>query len=77
MRTCKHKNGELIEFMKASHTRLVEMGDVEKTGDNEIGEITHYCFNCYDCKKTFKVKNLLKAPRWFLKYHYTAYTTKT
>ncbi len=51
---CKHQTGEFIEVMSATHCRQVENGNVDTIGYNEIGDISHYLFRCYDCKKVFK-----------------------
>lgn len=61
---CKHEKGELIECMGATHTRMVYDGVMEESGNNEMGEITHYEYHCHVCKKWFRAKTSLTAPKW-------------
>ncbi len=65
---CKHDNGELIEVMTATHSRIVLNGVCETIGYNEIGNITGYQFHCIDCKKWFKWSCGPKAPKWAQRY---------
>lgn len=51
---CKHKNGELIEFMNATHARDFINGKLDAIGYNEVGDIRFYQFRCVDCRKTWK-----------------------
>jgi hypothetical protein len=61
---CKHQNGEFIEVMNATHTRIVSNSIMETKGNNEIGNIEQYEFRCDDCNKHMVFKNILKAPKW-------------
>jgi len=65
---CKHQNGYLNEYMTAVHSRRVVDGVVEKTGLNEIGNITHYEYRCNECDKVWRLNtldpNLTRMPPW-------------
>lgn len=65
---CKHKSGIFLEIMYATHSRIVEEGEIEKSGYNDIGNIINYEFNCSDCKKKFTFSCSAFAPKWAQKY---------
>ena len=56
MKRCKHKNGYLIEYWDATHTRDVISGKLDEMGDNDEGHIIGYEYHCNDCKKTWRFR---------------------
>lgn len=63
-KVCKHRNGELIEFMTATHSRDFRDGILDPVGYNEIGNVDGYEFHCLDCDRWFKFR-FKKSPKWF------------
>ena len=64
---CKHRNGLLHEWMLATHERVVEDGEMEDEGANEMGLITHYTYRCRDCGKKYRFPDMDSAPLKFLR----------
>lgn len=64
--SCDHKNGFLTEVLTATHSRVVENGSLSKIGNNEIGDLQYYQFECTDCQKIYKYRN--GENNWIQKY---------
>lgn len=51
---CKHRNGELIEVMDATHSRELSNGELDAIGYNEVEDIRFYLFRCFDCHREWR-----------------------
>lgn len=69
MKRCKHHTGTVIEVMLGTHARSVENGIMEGIGYNNVGNITHYEYRCFDCGKWFVFRTWGKYPKWFQKFY--------
>lgn len=65
---CKHQNGIFSEYAIIENAKTVKNGCVSEIGENNIGNITGYIFECSDCDRKFKFQ--ANPTRKFLKELY-------
>ena len=65
---CKHINGSLSEFAIIENYKLVKRGQLSETGDNNVGNILGYVFECFECGKVFKYSGRPKQ-KWLNNIH--------
>jgi hypothetical protein len=66
---CKHLNGELSTYATTENIKHVENGGIHTIGDNNIGNITHYIYRCFDCRKHF-VFNGVPKQKWLQQIYF-------
>lgn len=63
MERCKHQNGVLLEFVKASHERDVRDGVMDPRGINGSAFPMRHEYRCSDCGKRWSF-GTAPRPKW-------------